>query len=331
MSIARSYGPKPVQHAQESDAKKSSIKTYILSLFRDVLIAVIIMCIIIGSLYAYTNNWPPMVVVESKSMMHGDDSQLGVIDTGDLVLVKKVLSRGDVITYIEGKSKGYKTYGEYGDVIVYRKNGGTETPVIHRAVVWVDYNSSGGGSFDIPSMGLYGQRGSLTISEYGFNKKTLVIRLDIILNGMKLSPHGGILTKGDNNFGADQESLPTETGGLVQPVKIDWIVGKGVGEMPWFGLIKLYVGGDLKDPPPTSVNMLIDTIILIIVIPIILDISIAVLTKWKKNKDEKQRKNQSKPRPPVSPSVRWDRYDSRSYQNRQAEKKPESRFRWRQR
>ena len=77
------------------------------------------MFILIGSMWGYTQNWPPMVVVESESMMHAEDSEVGVIDTGDLVLVKKTSGRGDITTYIEGKKRDYKTYGEYGDVIIY--------------------------------------------------------------------------------------------------------------------------------------------------------------------------------------------------------------------
>jgi len=33
-------------------------------------------------LYLFSGVWPPMVVIESSSMMHGEDSQVGVIDTG---------------------------------------------------------------------------------------------------------------------------------------------------------------------------------------------------------------------------------------------------------
>jgi hypothetical protein len=71
-------------------------------IMKDVIIAFIIVLIIIGSIYIYTGNWPPVVVVESDSMQHSDDeSFLGVIDTGDLVLVKSIDSEDDVVSYMK--------------------------------------------------------------------------------------------------------------------------------------------------------------------------------------------------------------------------------------
>ena len=67
-------------------------------------VILIVFGIILGILVAYTNYWPPVVVVESDSMMHGDDSSLGTMDTGDLVLVKGVRNRNQIKTYIEGES-----------------------------------------------------------------------------------------------------------------------------------------------------------------------------------------------------------------------------------
>ena len=80
--------------------------------------------------WGYTGNWPPMVVIESGSMEHDDNplypepgfTHIGVIDTGDLVLVKSA-ERSDIVTYLAGKQQGYERYGDYGDVIIYYKNG----------------------------------------------------------------------------------------------------------------------------------------------------------------------------------------------------------------
>jgi signal peptidase len=123
---------------------------------RDIVTAFVIVAVIMLSLYAYCGIWPPMVVVESGSMEHPPSpfehkSYIGVIDTGDMVFVKKVnASQGaDVITYVQGEASGYSRYGGYGDVIIYRPNGlkyrgdGTPVvPIIHRLVVWIDVNSS---------------------------------------------------------------------------------------------------------------------------------------------------------------------------------------------
>ena len=95
--------------------------------------------------FAYSGNWPPMVVIESGSMEHTDNplydepgfTHIGTIDTGDLVVVKEA-GKSEIVTYLQGKKTDYKKYGDYGDVIVYYKNGIREldgtpvTPVIHR-------------------------------------------------------------------------------------------------------------------------------------------------------------------------------------------------------
>jgi signal peptidase len=291
------------------DTEKLDIKKYLIGLARDILIAIIVMAIIIGSLWGYTSNWPPMVVIESNSMMHDDDSSLGTIDTGDLVLVKRISRRSDITTYVQGVKTGYKTYGTYGDVIIFKKNGLDDTPVIHRAVVWVEYNASGfhyisnngiqikkEGSFDIPELGeKYYNIMELSIENYRPKHINLTIDFYKILkvfNNNGATPHSGFITKGDNNLIIDQDNLPDSKKHIVEPIKVDWIVGKAEGELPWFGLIKLYVGGQTDDPdkrpPPTSVRMLILSIALIIIIPIILDLSFSYLGKRRKKRKEEE-------------------------------------------
>jgi hypothetical protein len=67
-------------------------------------------------------------------------------------------------------------------------------------------------------------------------------------------------------------------------------VGRAEGELPWFGLIKLYISGETSQPskqaPDTSVRMLILTIVLIIAIPIILDLLFTFLSKRLKARKE---------------------------------------------
>jgi signal peptidase I len=113
---------------------------------RDAGIAVLFVVLILLAMFAYSGLWPPLVVVESNSMMHGVDnhSHIGAIDTGDLVLVKKVNHASDIVTYMEGLSTGHKTYGDYGDVIIYEKGGSqTLTPIIHRAMIYLEPNADG--------------------------------------------------------------------------------------------------------------------------------------------------------------------------------------------
>jgi signal peptidase len=287
---------------EEPDEEAPSIGQYLVSLGRDILIAVIVMAVIIGSLWGYTGNWPPMVVIESNSMMHGSDSNVGVIDTGDLVLVKEVNGQSDVKSYWDGKKTNYETYGSYGDVIIFRKNGQDDTPVIHRAVLWVEYNASGHnnkypefGSFDVPSQGQYNTT-KTWISNYKPKGGNLSINLMELLTNFrtyKREPHSGFLTKGDNNIQVDQLStLRDSKGRAVEPIKPEWVVGKAEGELPWFGLIKLFVGGETgeqgKAAPPTSVNMLIVSIALIVIIPILLDVSFSIIGKRRKKKREEE-------------------------------------------
>jgi signal peptidase I len=164
------------------------------SIVHDVLVAIIVVLIIITCIYGYTRTWPPVVVVESGSMQHDTDtSALGVIDTGDIVMVKKVNSPDDIRPWSIGKEENYETYGEYGDVIIYDKNGKGGTPVIHRAIVFIQVNDTDKQpgdpfTFDVPEWGI-------------FNNRTIEYYIEELNLQIKYTPprgHDGYLTKGDN-------------------------------------------------------------------------------------------------------------------------------------
>lgn len=110
------------------------------TLLREIILAVSMISLIILSLWAVTGQLPPLVVVESDSMVHNADSgEVGSIDAGDLVLVHSPGS-SDVITYAEATEPfnphyGYASHGMEGDVIIYNKNGKEGTPIIHRAIL----------------------------------------------------------------------------------------------------------------------------------------------------------------------------------------------------
>ncbi|RJU97628.1 MAG: hypothetical protein DWC00_00865, partial [Candidatus Poseidoniales archaeon] len=55
-------------------------------LIREVLLAGGMIVILIFALYAHTGSMPPLVVVESSSMIHAEEGEVGSIDAGDLVL-----------------------------------------------------------------------------------------------------------------------------------------------------------------------------------------------------------------------------------------------------
>jgi signal peptidase len=271
----------------------------VLEAVRDILVSVGVLFIVLASLYAYCGVWPPMVVVESSSMMHGPDSQIGVIDTGDLTLVKAIDDRNDVITYVEARDpndpkNGFQTYGDYGNVIVYRKNGLAETPVIHRAMAWIEYNATASGlagSFrgDIPDIGVYNVSSYTLPYGVGFRNTTVTIDLAGIFGETTTSraPHGGFVTLGDNNKGAiDQGKLQVHGDIYVEPVRTEWVVGAAQGELPWFGLFKLWISGqDTGTFPRASSGGLILTFVLLVTVPLTADY---LVSRWKKNREDRK-------------------------------------------
>ena len=133
----------------------------IVSLIKDLVTTLIIVGVIAGGGYALTGTWPFMVAVQSKSMEPN-------LHVGDVVFLVSPEKRG-IVTYLEGKEKGYRMFGNFGDVIVYKPNGdGSKTPIIHRAIMYVEK----------------GQK----IGNY-------------------VAENDGYITKGDNNVLADQPFL----------------------------------------------------------------------------------------------------------------------------
>src|SRR5438034_4572253 len=118
---------------QRKDREDDAPEHFWRDLAKDAIIAGVIVAVFLGGLYVYAGVWPPLVVVESSSMSHSDaESKLGVIDTGDMIFQQSVSGRSAVVTYIEGRVTGYTTYGDYGDVIIFRR-ATSATPIIHRA------------------------------------------------------------------------------------------------------------------------------------------------------------------------------------------------------
>jgi signal peptidase len=298
-------------------------------IIKDVAIAFIIVIMIISSIYIYTGNWPPVVVVESDSMQHSDtESFLGVIDTGDLVLVKRIESRSDVVSYMEGVRTGHWTYDEPGDVLIYKKNGFPQsqvTPVIHRALIWLRYNESGyhersgiiyNGSFDLPELKhhregadendawqdlsgrnrWYNLSGTILLRDIGWDKQDVMIHLHKILENYDthpdVIPHSGFITLGDHNRGRIDQEMLDAPDGKTRPVKPEWVVGVARGELPWFGLIKLYFQDNTitQRAPSNSFTMLWVSLILIFAVPISIDI-ILILYERRKEKKEVSKKD----------------------------------------
>lgn len=248
---------------------------------RDAGIALVFVASVLLAMYAYTGLWPPLVVVESESMMHSEEnvSYIGVIDTGDLVLVKSVDSPSEIVTYAEGFVSGHSTYGDYGDVIIYLANGNElGTPIIHRAVIYLEANDDGNsfrcealrdvdaGKWDTtdPDDTWDHLTSTIRIYDYGFQSETVSI------DTSRLVVADGYITRGDHNDNINQSMSSRST-----PVKISWVVGKARGEIPWFGLLKLWSTDTLKsDAPPNSVRNLWISMAFIVIGPITLDVFI---------------------------------------------------------
>ena len=66
--------------------------------------------VLITALYAHTGSMPPLVVVESSSMVHDADGEVGSIDAGDLVLVHKS-SFENIVTFAEATDPSNPYFG----------------------------------------------------------------------------------------------------------------------------------------------------------------------------------------------------------------------------
>ncbi len=245
------------------------------------LVALAIIVVLLVALFAYTSNWPPIYVVESGSMQHGSADKVGLINAGDLVLVKKI-DPSSVIPYIVGEETGYSTYGEYGDVILYHPNGDVQvTPVIHRAILYLVWNPVNG-TYSAPSLsplpcgtepgarysvsgrptgcGTTGLLTSITLYDVGWRDAIVNIPLG------DLGHYSGFITMGDNNTvpGSPPQGEPDQTSGISGLVAGSWIVGVARGMIPWVGSFKLLVDGNAGKVPPQSWQFLALTIAAIV-------------------------------------------------------------------
>lgn len=249
-----------------------------ISIIRDILTAFLVVFIILVVLWSYTGQWfgAPMVAIESGSMMHNEEGfgRIGYIDAGDMVLLVKVNEKNDILTrgsnFGGEKAKGlggYQSYGDYGDVIIYKKYGRTdEDQIIHRAICWIEYD-------DIDN--------TYSVIEYGIDGASSVTINELGLNNYKPT-HSGFITQGDNPITNDRCD---QAGGICsEPIKTEWITGKARFELPWIGTINLLfndlISGSfwnnneitVYNVPTDSIICLVILIIIIISIPIALDI-----------------------------------------------------------
>jgi signal peptidase len=244
-----------------------------ISLFRDIVVALAAVLLVLIILWTYTGQWfaAPMVAIESGSMEHPNPpfGRYGTIDAGDMVLVVNVDSYDDLIAHGEnfggaqalGDPNNFY-YSDWGDVIIYKPLGRDDvSQIIHRLMCWVDVYT-------------VGDQTRFTIEEYGvINVSSINIPELGLRNSKPAWTHSGYLTKGDNNNVVDQISDICP-----QPVKLTWITGKARLEIPWLGTINLLFE-DIINGKNTVSNVHEDSIIclaiviaILIAIPILLDL-----------------------------------------------------------
>ncbi len=163
-------------------------------------------------LFSVSGVWPPLVAIESPSMEPH-------IDTGDLVFVMEeerfpgpnarhgVTTAADTSTYVRFQGTG--------DVIVYAPDGNRRaTPIIHRAMLWVDRGENWYDRADPNDVGNAESCSELSNCP---------------------APHAGFITKGDNNARYDQVGSAV----ISAPVKPEWVVGTAELRVPVLGQIRL--------------------------------------------------------------------------------------------
>ena len=236
----------------------------------------------------YAGSSFPFYTVESGSMMHSESSRIGVIDTGDMVVVREP-SKVNIVSYVEGHGSGYSKFGGYGDVILYDRPGGTA--VIHRAILYLEYAGADGtgkwwfargldsytGVWSVDSVRADGAiSGKLSMSGLGpVGSRSFTIDLDALV------PVSGYLTMGDNN------SEPDQINGVSQNALVggDRILGVAGIEVPWLGVIKLFITGNNTDKiPANSIVMLIVSLIVVILLIVGVNLAYERYAKNKRNR-----------------------------------------------
>ncbi len=295
------------RHEEEDEEDENFWK----GLGRDLLVAAIIVVMFLAVIYAYARVWPPLVVVESSSMQHSSqESFLGVIDTGDMVFQQAAPTRADVVTYLEGRASGYSTYGDFGDVIIFRRPS-SATPVIHRAIMYVTVHS-GNNTADIPDLALlptseweatnlagattypYALR-TVTIHRMGFTHN-FGITFNLASLAQSFAPRSGYVTMGDHNAQESCAGSPDPCPST--PYDFAWlprqadVIGRARGEIPWFGLLKLTLqptdsccprgwGSTGTDgAPKNSWDSLLVSLIFLLALPFLLEYAMRGWTKY---------------------------------------------------
>ena len=155
----------PPQDIRSVITRLRTSDNWAVALVRDLLWVIGVVGSIALLLFLICGTWPAVVTIESESMVPH-------MNVGDLVVVVQKDRFGDLQTWDDGNKTGYRKFGDYGDVIIYRPNGITDFwasvgllpfskqhPIIHRAMTYTEPGNP------VPSyLNIY--RGSVTPTGY---------------------------------------------------------------------------------------------------------------------------------------------------------------------
>jgi len=181
---------------------------------RDLVVSILAVLLTGVFLFLISGIWPPMVAIESGSMEPNMEiNDLVFVMDNDRFQPSEAHEDTGVVTAQTGTETEYEKFGGPGDVIVFEPDGDTdETPVIHRAMFWVEEGEN------------WCERAT---REYLEGLSPTDERCE--------ATHSGFITKGDNNGGYDQAAAQQPN----YPVKPEWIVGTAEQRVPKVGWLRL--------------------------------------------------------------------------------------------
>jgi len=194
-------------------------------LLKELTISILAVLLVGIYIFMVSGVWPPMVAVESGSMepnMNVND--LVFVMDSDRFQPSEAQGETGVVTARTGEETGYEQFGGHGDVIVFNPNGDEQrTPIIHRAMFWVEEGERWVERADPEYLG-----GADSCSDLSTCP----------------APNDGFITKGDNNPSYDQAGggqfrVGPNSGGAFRPVQSEWVVGTAEIRVPRIGWLRL--------------------------------------------------------------------------------------------
>ncbi len=179
----------------EEKTKKTEKRVFLRKHKKDILIISSIVAILC-TFFIIFGAFMPIKVIASESMSPH-------INKGDLIFYTSIDRINDIKTYkTESKNDGYKSFDDYGEVIIYKPFGDdTIGPYVHRAMYYVEKGQE-------------------------------------MWPGGPQAPHSGYITRGDNK-GTNKEYDQQMDLSYNEPVLREWIIGTPAYRIPYIGYIRI--------------------------------------------------------------------------------------------